>query len=180
MKAENCEYVIEKGTTKDVDELEILYDALNDHFSRAVNYPGWIKGIYPVRETAEDAINEGSLFVLRIDRLIAGSVVLNHTPEAAYEGANWSVEAGDREVVVIRTLVTHPRFMRQGVAWRLMAFAEEYAVSLSAKTIRLDVSVDNLPAIELYERSGYGYVGTVDLGLPYGHLKWFRLYEMIL
>ena len=83
MKAGNCEYVIEKGTTEDVDELENLYDALNDHLSRAVNYPGWIKGIYPVRETAEDAIKEGSLFVLRIDGLIAGSIILNHTPEAA-------------------------------------------------------------------------------------------------
>ena len=72
MKTENCEYVIEKGTTSDVEELEILYDALNDHLARTVNYPGWIKGIYPVRETAEYAIAEGSLFVLRIDGLIAG------------------------------------------------------------------------------------------------------------
>ncbi len=178
--AENRDYVVERGTTNDVDELEILYDELNDHLSRTVNYPGWIKGIYPIRETAEKVIAEGSLFVLKIDGLIAGSIVLGHTPEAAYEGADWSVRASGREVVVVRTLVTHPRSMRQGVAGRLMAFAKEYAVSLSAKTIRLDVSVDNLPAIELYERSGYKYVGTVDLGLPYKHLKWFRLYEMIL
>lgn len=30
------------------------------------------------------------------------------------------------------------------------------------------------------QQSGYGYIGTMDSGLPYKHLKWLRLYEMIL
>ena len=45
-------FVIESGTPADIDELEELYDNLNDYLSATTNYPGWIKGIYPVRENA--------------------------------------------------------------------------------------------------------------------------------
>jgi len=48
------------------------------------------------------------------------------------------------------------------------------------KTIRLDVSIHNTPAISLYEKCGYKYVGTVDLGLNIPELVWFKLYEIVL
>lgn len=32
---------IEKGMTQDVDELERLYDNLNDYLAANINYPGW-------------------------------------------------------------------------------------------------------------------------------------------
>ena len=37
--------IIELGTSADIDELERLYDELNDYLATTVNYPGWIKGI---------------------------------------------------------------------------------------------------------------------------------------
>ena len=43
-------FVIESGTATDIDELEKLYDDLNDYLSATTNYPGWIKGIYPIRK----------------------------------------------------------------------------------------------------------------------------------
>ena len=42
-------FIIEPGSLADIDELERLYDELNDHLSATINYPGWIKGIYPDR-----------------------------------------------------------------------------------------------------------------------------------
>ncbi|WP_409568053.1 GNAT family N-acetyltransferase [Proteiniphilum saccharofermentans] len=171
---------IEQGTINDIAELEALYDDLNDYLSANTNYPGWIKGIYPIRETAEKAIEEGSLYVLRKENVIVGSIVLNHEPEEAYDNVKWGIDTSYNEILVLRTLVVHPRFMKQGIAKQLMDFAKELAVSANIKTIRLDVSVDNTPAIKLYEQSGYTYVETVDLGLPYDHLKWFRLYELVL
>lgn len=171
---------IEKGTVSDISELETLYDNLNDYLSANINYPGWIKGIYPVRDTAEKAIEEGSLYVLRKGNIIAGSIILNHEPETAYYNVKWGIDVTYDKIFVVRTLVVHPCFMKQGIAKKLMDFAKELAVLANIKAIRLDVSVDNTPAINLYEQSGYTYVGTVDLGLPYDHLKWFKLYELIL
>ena len=172
--------MIRKGNTSDIDELGDFYDTLNDYLVKTTNYPGWIKGVYPVRQTAEDAIKEDSLYVLTKGNSIAGSVILNHTPEKAYCQAEWSIKTGYDEIMVVRTLVVHPDFMRQGIATELMRFAKEKSIQAGMKAIRLDVSIENLPAIKLYECSGYKYIGTVDLGLPYEHLKWFNLYEMIL
>lgn len=173
--------IIEKGCTADIDELEKLYNDLNDYFAAtAFNFPGWIKGIYPVRGTAEEGIDEDSLFVLRIDGQIAGSIILNHKPEDAYSGAQWLFETDYSDVFVVHTLVVHPRFMKKGIAVELMNFAEEYARSKNVLAIRLDVSINNHPAIALYEKLGYEYVDTVDLGLGYPHLIWFKLYEKIL
>lgn len=171
--------IIEKGKQKDIEELERLYDCLNDYLAATINYPGWIKHIYPVRETAEQGITEESLFVCRIDGRITGSVILNHKPEIAYEQVKWGVDIEYNRILVVRTLVVHPDFLQQGVGKALMEFAEYYAEQLDIRSIRLDVSIDNTPAIALYEKMGYQYRGTVDLGLPYEHLKWFRLYEKI-
>lgn len=66
-------FVIESGTPADIDELEELYDNLNDYLSATTNYPGWIKGIYPVRENAVAGIEDNTLFVLRCNGKIAGS-----------------------------------------------------------------------------------------------------------
>ncbi|MEE0681328.1 MAG: hypothetical protein U0M20_03860 [Christensenellales bacterium] len=40
---------IRLGTEEDLDELEQLYGSLNDHLSNTTNYPGWIRGVYPIR-----------------------------------------------------------------------------------------------------------------------------------
>lgn len=59
-------YIIEPGSLNDVDELEQLYNELNDYLSATVNYPGWIKGIYPIRENALNGVKNNTLFVLLI------------------------------------------------------------------------------------------------------------------
>ena len=171
---------IEIGSEKDIKQLEKLYDDLNDYLNANINYPGWIKGIYPVRETAETAIKEKTLFTLKIDNIIAGSIILNQKPENAYNDVTWSINTNINEIIVIHTLVVHPKFMKHGIAQKLMNFTKLYALEKYIKSIRLDVAVQNLPAISLYEKSGYKYIAKVDLGLGYEHLKWFYLYELVL
>lgn len=47
------------------------------------NYPGWKKGIYPAREDAQGAFDEGNLFVVEKDKKIVGTFVLRHKAEGA-------------------------------------------------------------------------------------------------
>lgn len=84
--------VIEKGVHADIDELARLYDDLNDFLDSDINHPGWIKGVYPVRQIAETGINEQNLYVVRLEGRIIGSIILNHHSEPAYKKALW----GDR------------------------------------------------------------------------------------
>ena len=85
-------FIIEPGTSADIDELEKLYNELNDYLAATINYPGWIKGIYPIREDAVAGVNDNMLYVARTDGRIAGSVILNHQPEKAYENVRWKME----------------------------------------------------------------------------------------
>ena len=173
-------YNVSLGTTEDLDELANLYDDLNDYFQSVINYPGWIKGIYPIKETAESGINDRSLFIMKENSKIVGSIILNNIPEYAYDKVKWQLHSDYNKILVIRTFVIHPKFLKNGFGKKFLEFVEELALYKKIQSIRLDVSENNLPAISLYEKLGYKFIGTVDLGLPYEHLKWFKLYEKVI
>ncbi|HAB62050.1 MAG TPA: GNAT family N-acetyltransferase [Lachnospiraceae bacterium] len=172
--------IIELGNEKDIDELEKLYDDLNDYLAAGINYPGWLKGIYPIREDAIKGLDGGYLYVARYNGKIVGSIILSHEPESAYNQANWEIEADYSDIVVIHTFAVHPKFMKNGIGQKLMEFATSHSKEIKAKAIRLDVYEKNVPAIKLYEKHGYRYIDTVDLGYGEYGLDWFKLYEKVL
>ena len=171
---------IELGTINEADELEQLYDAINDYLKKEINYPGWIKGIYPIRQTAIKGITDNTLFVAKYKGKIIGSIILNHEPESGYSEAGWEFELDYSDVLVVHTLAVHPNYLKCGVGRNLMYFALQYGRKQLIKSIRLDVYEGNTPAIRLYEKCGFNYIGTVDMGLESYHLKWFKLYEKAL
>jgi ribosomal protein S18 acetylase RimI-like enzyme len=176
---EIMKFVIEYGTSADIDELEKLYDDLNDYLSATTNYPGWIKGIYPVRENAVAGIEDNTLFVVRHNGKIVGSVILDHHPDEAYNNVRWKIDADYSRIFVIRTFVVHPSFLKMGIGRTLMDYSFELAQQSGIKSIRLDVYENNLPAISLYEKCGFKYIDTVDLGFGNYGLDWFKLYEKL-
>ena len=171
---------IRQGVLSDLDELEGLYSDLHDHLSAGENHPGWIKGFYPVRETAERGLAENNLYIAFAGGRIAGSVILNHHPEEVYSRVKWSVDADDSQILVVHTFVVHPGFSGKGVGRSLLDFSVRLARKAGIKAIRLDVYRKNTPAIGLYEKCGFRYVDTVDLGLAGHGLDFFRLYERVL
>ena len=168
------------GSESDINEIEGLYNDLNDALESGINYPGWKKGIYPIREDAIKGISEGNLYIARYKGKIVGSLILNHEPERAYSNIKWKTEDDYNEILVLRTFVVNPNYLRLGIGKKIMDFAYKHAKSLKVKSIRLDVYEKNEPAIKLYEKCGYDYIGTVDLGLKNYGLDWFKLYEKII
>ena len=104
-------FIIEPGTSADINELEKLYNELNDYLAATINYPGWIKGIYPIREDAVAGVNDNMLYVARTDGRIAGSVILNHQPEKAYENVRWKMELDYSCIFVIHTFFVNASFL---------------------------------------------------------------------
>jgi Acetyltransferases len=172
--------IIELGTSNDIDELEQLYNDLNDHLANGTNYPGWIKGIYPIRQNAVDGISKSNLYVARMNGQIVGSIILNHEPEPTYDKVKWTLDYDYSEIFVIHTFAIHPDFLKCGVGKALMDFSIEQSIKSNIKSIRLDVYEKNIPAIKLYKKCGFNYVDTVDLGLGFRGLDWFKLYEKLL
>lgn len=173
--------VIAKGTTSDIPELNRLYDNLNDYLSSTINYPGWKKGVYPALVDAENGVNDDCLYVAKLDGVIVGSVILNHEPENAYDGADWKSQSDDySRIYVIRTFVVNHEYHRLRIGQLLLQFAYDLARVEGMSSIRLDVYESNEPAIALYEKMGYEHVGTVDLGLSEYGLDYFKLYELVM
>ncbi|WP_099203413.1 GNAT family N-acetyltransferase [Miniphocaeibacter massiliensis] len=172
-------YKVVLGKIEDLDKMEYFYNEVNEYLESNVNYPSWKKGVYPVKETAEEALNTSTLFIIKEDNKIIASVILDNIQEKVYKFAKWKIDVAEKEVLVVRTLVVHPLYKRRGLAEKLLEFSKEYAKEKFYKTIRLDVSINNLPAIDLYEKNGFEYIDTVDLGLNIENLKWFKLYEYI-
>lgn len=172
--------IIDIGKSKDIDELEQLYNDLNDYLTNGVNYPGWIKGIYPVRQNAIDGVEHSNLYVARYNGKIVGTLILSHEPEDAYFKAKWGFESDYSDIFVIHTFAVHPNYLNCGVGKVLMNFASEHAIKSQIKAIRLDVYENNIPAIKLYEKCGFKYIDTVDLGLGCHGLDWFKLYEKLI
>jgi ribosomal protein S18 acetylase RimI-like enzyme len=171
---------IRKGITSDIDEIECLYNKLNEYLSQHVNYPGWIKGIYPIRQDAEDGVNEDALFVVIDDDRIAGTFILRHTPEPAYNTVDWGVELPYEKIYVIYTLAVAPEWLGNHVGDLIMDFIIDYAQQKNMKAIRLDVYSQNTPAIRLYEKHGFQYIDIVDLRYSEYGLDWYKLYQYIL
>ena len=153
---------------------------MNDHLAEGINFPGWRKGIYPIRQDALAGIGQASLYVAKYNSKIVGSIILNHVPEVAYHKAKWEYEYDYSDVFVIHTFVVHPDFWKCGIGKALIDFSIQQGIESRIKSIRLDVYEGNIPAIRLYEKCGFKYVDTVDLGLGNYGLDWFRLYEKAL
>ena len=56
-----------KATEQDIDSIEKIYDRIHDAEEAGKATPGWIRGVYPVRKTAEDALKRGDLFVMKVE-----------------------------------------------------------------------------------------------------------------
>lgn len=64
--------------------------------------------------------------------------------------------------------------------WGIMEQIIELSKREGMKAIRLDVVADNLPAIRMYEKAGFQYIATVDMGYHMFGLDAFALYQLLL
>uniref|UniRef100_UPI0040571B88 N-acetyltransferase family protein n=1 Tax=Acetatifactor sp. TaxID=1872090 RepID=UPI0040571B88 len=172
--------IVRLASSADIDGIEELYNDLNDYLEKHVNYPRWKKGVYPVREHAEEALRKGNLYVAIINKKIVGTVIYSSEQEDAYQTAEWQIDY-DVPVIIINKLAVHPEYLGFGVGKALLEYATIIGTKQGIKTIRLDTYEENLPAIRLYEKCGFSYRGMIDLGLEqvYG-LKWYKVFEKLL
>lgn len=172
--------IVRVATADDIEAIGQLYDDLNDYLETHENFPRWKKGVYPIREDAEEAFEKGDLYVAEIDGNVAGTVVYSDEQEDAYRAVEWQIEY-DVPVITICKLAVHPNYFGYGLGKELLDYAECVGKQRNAKAIRLDAYEENIPAIRLYEKCGFTDMGMVDLGLEeiYG-LKWYKVFEKVL
>jgi ribosomal protein S18 acetylase RimI-like enzyme len=116
--------------------------------------------VYPNSTVFESDARAGSLYVIRQTGACVAAVCLNEEQPEEYGRLPWRYRFG--RALVIHRLCVHPQWQKQGLAARLLAFAEEHAAGHGYAAIRFDAYSGNPHALALYERHGYERVsGTI-------------------
>ena len=155
--------MIRLANPSDLDAVaEIYEEILAAEDARPVSYTNWQRGKYPTRNTAEAALEAGTLWVGEEDGVVYGCVNLNGEQLPEYDAIPWSIPADGEEVGVIHTLCIRPSCAGRGLARQMVAFCEAEARRQGRKVIRLDTWEGNLPANRLYPSLGYRYAGQAE------------------
>jgi len=115
---------------------------------------------YPNRDVIGEDLQRGTLFVAEGNERILGIVVLDEHQDEQYGRIDWKQTEGPN--LMMHRLAVDPQAQGQGVARKLIEFAENYAVREGYTSIRLDTYNKNTAALKLYRGLGYDERGEVN------------------
>lgn len=164
---------IRKAAAEDIDAVEKIYDRCHTAEEEGRQHTGWVRGVYPVRATAEAALERGDLFVLEDNGRILGSGIINNIQVDVYSLGNWKYAAADDQACVLHTFMISPESAGKGYGGKFLSFYEAYAKEHGYFELRLDTNEKNLKARAMYRKRGYTEVGIVPTkfnGIPDVHL----------
>lgn len=161
---------IRKATFNDIDSVAEIYKKIHNLEESGEVSIGWNSKVYPIRETALDALKAGTLFVMTINDEVAASAIINQVQPSAYSSMEWSYPASDNKVGVLHTLVVDPSFGKQGIGKAFVSYFEKYCKEHGYEVVRLDTQVKNTRPFNMYLNLGYKLAGICDTpfqNLPY-------------
>ncbi|MBE6737656.1 MAG: GNAT family N-acetyltransferase [Ruminococcaceae bacterium] len=144
-----------KATDKDLNEILLLYKSVvKNMIESGINQ--W-SDEYPNKEVLSQDIANNEL-ILAIDEVkIIGAFVMNEFADEDYYKAAWQYP--DLRWCVIHRLCVSPSCHRQGIAVRMMEYAERKARKEGFESIHLDTFSGNPKALSLYHKIGFTDVG---------------------
>jgi len=161
---------IRKATLKDIDAVAGIYRKNHDLENAGIVSIGWHSKVYPIRETALDALNAGTLSVMTVDDKVVASGIINQEQPSAYSSMEWSYPAPDDKVGVLHTIVVDPDLGRHGLGKAFVSFFENNCKKQGYEVVRLDTQVKNTRPFNMYLNLGYKLAGICDTpfqNLPY-------------
>lgn len=108
------EITIRKADAADLDAVVRVYEHVHDAEEVGPAQVGWVRGVYPVRSTAEAALERGDLFVEEADGAVVGTGIFNRLQADVYAGAPWQYDAPDDQIMVLHTLAVDPQAGKRG------------------------------------------------------------------
>ncbi len=69
--------MVRKAKTEDIDTIEAIYDRIHEEEEKGNMTIGWLRDVYPVRQTALAALERGDLFVEEDEGDIVASAIIN-------------------------------------------------------------------------------------------------------
>lgn len=142
---------IEKAKSDDkLKVLELVHACIKDMNEHGMDQ--WNE-IYPKDEIFASDIEKGSMFAVKNKEQIVGIIVLSQEQDKEYEAIQWTDTAG--RFLLVHRMAVHPKWQRQGIATRLMDFAEAYGRENGFTSIRIDTYSQNPRTLRFFEKRGY-------------------------
>lgn len=143
---------IRKATQEDLPSILIIYRNARSFMKEHGNSNQWGEN-YPDKDTVENDINKGQLYIITEDNTILAVFVCTTAPEPAYEktGCSWHAE---RPYTVVHRVASSGK--RSGITKLIFDYAKRMT-----GYIRIDTHIANVPMQNSLSRYGFLPAGTV-------------------
>ena len=154
--------MIRKANINDIPKIVEIYDKILTNEEKGLITIGWIRGVYPTINSANEALKRGDLFVYENEeKIIQASAVINQSQVDVYIKGNWKNNVTDDKVMVLHTLTVDPSVSHTGIGKKFVEFYENYAKNNNCTELRMDTNEKNVIARKFYKKVGYTEVGIV-------------------
>lgn len=157
--------MIRKAVLQDIDQIENSYTELLLYEKDHVAYTVWKLGVYPTQQTALQALQEDTLYVMEENGEICASIIVNNIQPDEYKKINWKYQVKNHEVLVIHLLCVRPSCAGRGIGKAMVQFVINKAKQENYQAVRLDTGLQNKPAIALYTKLGFELAGTTSMSI---------------
>ena len=152
---------IRKAEQRDIARILEIYEKIHDETEAGRLTSGWKRGVYPTRETAEEAVGRGDIFVMEVGGRVVGSAIFNHFQDECYREGSWKIDVPDDKVMVMHTLTIDPECSGQGFGKAFVGFYEEYARENGCISLHMDTQDINTIGRKMYAHLGFSEAGIV-------------------
>lgn len=162
------------ATINDIDSLLKITSACAQHMEIR-NIFQW-NSYYPNSKVFEADIKRKELYLYKIHYEVVGCIVVSSLMDEAYKPVKWLTPSVGN--IYIHRLAVHPEYQGNGIARKLMDFAEEKSKAEKRTSIRLDTFSKNYRNQKFYEQRGYKKLENIFFPNQSEHP--FYCYELIL
>jgi len=131
---------------------------------------------YPSKEAFLKDIEREELFVIEENKTVQGTIAISTLMDEEYIPIKWLTPNGNS--TYIHRLSVHPELQGQGLAQKMMDFAENFSRENGFVSVRLDTFSQNKRNQHFYEQRGYQKLG--DIFFPKQSEHPFHCYELVL
>ena len=158
---------IRKAAAEDLQAIVSIYDEIHGREEAGEVTIGWIRDVYPVRKTAEDAISRGDMFVQEDETgAVTATGIINQVQVDVYEKGEWQMVFG---------LCTLPDYRQRGFAQTLLKEFIRTAKSEGRKGVVLTCKKE---LITYYEKFGFVSEGVTENSVI-GGVQWYQMRRVL-
>ncbi|MDY2799901.1 MAG: GNAT family N-acetyltransferase [Fusobacterium mortiferum] len=115
---------------------------------------------YPNKETIINDIEKNIGYVLIVENLIRGYIVVDFSDDEVYKNIKGKWKTFGNYASIHRCAI-HKELRGQGYGSELFKFAEKLALSKNIRSVRVDTAPENETMKHLFNKNGYEYCGIV-------------------